>query len=197
MNIPNLSLTGKKEKRMDRWYPEVYCSLCNKSKYVKAQDLLKMKCCPVCRGLGTIEYRIKNRMELDKQSGCLIWTGCLNKDGYAIIADKKKRIRVAKLLLEQKLSRRLKENHETCHTCNNRKCVNTEHLYEGTHKQNGLDMAKRGCLRGLFAKTSKETAVKIKLMIKDGRSSKEIQKSLNVSKTVVSNIKYGICWAWL
>jgi hypothetical protein len=197
MNIPNLIITGNNKKVVDRWYPEVYCSLCGNKKYVKPQSLLEMKCCPSCRGLGTIENRIKNRTSLDEKSGCINWISYCNKDGYAQITIGKKKYRVARLLLEKKLGRPIKENHETCHTCNNRKCVNIDHLYEGTHKQNGLDMAKSGCLRGRFAKINKETAFKIKQMIAEGKTTKEIQKNLNVSKTNVSNIKQGICWAWL
>jgi hypothetical protein len=47
MNIPNVSLTGQEKKKDESWYPEVFCSLCKKTRYVKKQDLIKMKNCPV------------------------------------------------------------------------------------------------------------------------------------------------------
>jgi hypothetical protein len=51
MNIPNLSFTGNKKKGVDRWYPEIHCSLCGNKKYVKAQDLLKTKIAPCVKDL--------------------------------------------------------------------------------------------------------------------------------------------------
>ena len=130
-------------------------------------------------------------------SGCVEWTGATNADGYAIIGIGKKKIRVAKYILEKELGRDINEGFETCHTCNNRRCVNIRHLYEGTHQQNQSDIAKNGSLRGRNAKISKYTALKIKQMIKEGKRTKDIMSTLGVSETNVSNIKQKICWAWL
>lgn len=190
-------MTGNVKKVKDRWYPEVYCSLCGSNKFVKPQSLKVMICCPTCRGLGTIEDRIKNRSIINEASGCMEWTSSTNADGYAIISIGKKKIRVAKYLLEKELGRAINDGFETCHTCNNRKCISIKHLYEGTHQQNQSDIAKNGSLRGKNAKISKDTALKIKQMINMGKRTKDIVSTLCVSETNISNIKQKICWAWL
>lgn len=43
------------------------------------------------------------------------------------------------------------------HKCNNRRCVNPKHLYEGTQLDNGRDMAVSGILKGSNNPTSKFT----------------------------------------
>jgi hypothetical protein len=197
MNIPNVNRTGNRKKVGDRYYPEIHCSLCGETRNVKEQGLEEMKNCPACHGLGTIENRIKNRGKFDEITGCINWFGCHTKDGYAIIGSGKKRIRVAKFLLEKKLGRSLLSGHETCHTCNNRNCVNVEHLYEGTHKQNGIDMANRGILKGKNAKINYDEARRIKQLISQKVKSKQIQKETNTPKTIISHIRYGNSWAWV
>lgn len=42
-----------------------------------------------------------------------------------------------------------------CHTCDNRKCVNPNHLFLGTHKDNCQDMIKKGREGGQFKKGHK------------------------------------------
>jgi hypothetical protein len=139
----------------------------------------------MCKGLGTLEKRIESRFIKDEKTGCLNWTSYLNKDGYAVIAFKKKRIRVAKFILERALGRPLKKDFETCHKCNNRKCINIDHLYEGTHKQNGQDMVNSLNFSCPGAK------------IKHGEKTKFIKKTFNVSKNIVFNIRHEKNWSWL
>jgi hypothetical protein len=47
-------------------------------------------------------------------------------------------------ILEQKLGRPVKEGYEACHSCNNTKCIEPEHIYEGTHQDNMWDLIKAG-----------------------------------------------------
>lgn len=78
----------------------------------------------------------------EPNSGCWIWLGGLTKKGYGISHDafgSKLAHRVAlatKGSFEQKLF--------ALHTCDNPSCVNPDHLYAGTSKQNTADMVRRG-----------------------------------------------------
>jgi len=197
--VSTLSQTGQKKKIGKRYFYEVLCSICNETKYVVGHDLSRIKHCPVCRDLGNITERIEHRYKIIENTGCFEWTSTRNKDGYAIISTGKKKIRVAKFLLEKKLNRPIAEGFETCHICHNRKCINVDHLYEGTHKQNQEDMAKRGILKGIGynRKIEAEKASEIKNMLNQGIKNKTISIMLNIPVTVVENIKYGHSWAWL
>ena len=46
------------------------------------------------------------------------------------------------------------ESYDSCllvlHKCHNRKCVNPEHLYQGTYTDNARDTVKAGRAKGLF-----------------------------------------------
>jgi len=157
--------------------------------------------CPLCRGMGNdILSVIKNRSILDKTTGCINWTSYLSKDGYAVIKFKKQRHRVARVVLEHKIGRELIEGKETCHKCNNRKCVNPDHLYEGTHKENGEDLAEAGSVKGEKCGTSKITehiARAIKDLLSEGISCRSISESLGIPETIVGNIKYKNYWYWV
>lgn len=52
-----------------------------------------------------------------------------------------------RIILENKLGRRLRDGMLTCHTCDNHLCCNPSHLYEGTSSDNVRDMMTRGLHR--------------------------------------------------
>jgi|TARA_R110000822_G_scaffold125342_13_gene260054 hypothetical protein len=69
---------------------------------------------------------------------CIEWTGKINAGGYGYIYAYKKSWlvhRIAFLLQNGHLPNDL----YICHRCNNKKCINPEHIYAGTAKENAQD----------------------------------------------------------
>jgi len=85
-----------------------------------------------------------------------------------------------------------------CHSCDNRMCVNPEHLFLGTHADNQRDKAekKRSCWgeRNGSNRISQEVARKI---LEASGVQEEIAKRFGVSQPLVSKIKQGVVWKCL
>ena len=82
----------------------------------------------------------------EPNSGCWIWLGGTDR-GYAVITKLDHHVRVARIILEDKLGRPIKPGMLALHTCDVRPCLNREHLYEGTHGENLVDSWTRGTRR--------------------------------------------------
>lgn len=80
------------------------------------------------------------------ENGCFICTSH-RKDtyGYPQTIKTKKRIMVAKYIYEECFGE--VEDKSILHKCDNRQCINPEHLTAGTHEMNLHDMAKKGRAR--------------------------------------------------
>lgn len=84
--------------------------------------------------------------------GCWPWQGTIHPDGYAIAyfrgvgQVKVHRVALAATGID------LTPGRFVLHTCDNRRCVNAAHLYEGTAADNGRDMAVRGRSRNAYTK---------------------------------------------
>src|SRR5208337_4940487 len=89
---------------------------------------------------------------------CWLWQGTRDKDDYGYLSVKgrsRKAHRVSFLLKHRHLNRDL----QVCHTCDTPRCVNPNHLWQGTNQQNCDDMvAKR---RSLFGVRNPKAKLKI------------------------------------
>jgi len=118
--------------------------------YMKSEKRIskKIKVCAYCskeyRGTRdnetkwcSIECRIRAHSDIDDR-GCWVWKGKIRESGYGIIYIKRKKLRAHRISYKTFVGE-LKPGWEICHTCDNKKCVNPLHLWQGTSKQNIVD----------------------------------------------------------
>lgn len=82
------------------------------------------------------------------------------------------------------------------HTCDNKLCINPDHLLIGTHEDNVLDRVKRGrSANGEANGRSKLTESEVIAILKDTDTPKmKLAKIYNVDAKVIRDIKNGITW---
>lgn len=82
--------------------------------------------------------------KVKKTETCWLWTGCTNQYGYGRMANKHHKSGIAAHRLSYTIHKgEIPKGLFICHTCDNPKCVNPDHLYAGTMKQNMKDI----CIR--------------------------------------------------
>ena len=84
-------------------------------------------------------------------SGCWIWLGTIDKDGYGRMIGSTNGIRefqFAHRASYEHHKNKIKNDKQICHTCDIPSCINPAHLYEGDPATNGQDKAIRGRAKG-------------------------------------------------
>lgn len=147
----------------------------------------------------TVEYLLGRSMPIP-ESGCWVWLGAVSsgKRGYPVISDKNGlAVKVTRLIWEM-LHGSIPEGMFICHKCDVPSCINPDHLYAGTPKQNSADMMKRN--RSYLQKVqgnvrrkriTREQAIAVMTSTK---SLHEMAKEFSLQVGTLSYIRSGRTW---
>lgn len=126
----------------------------------------------------------------EPMSGCWIWTGSIGTHGYGWFKFRGKAEtshRVSYILHKGEIAKNLMVRH----TCDNRWCVNPDHLLSGTSKDNVEDMYRRGGGK----KFVKEDVIEIKRMANSGIKVSIIASKMGVNRSCIYKILSGESWS--
>jgi hypothetical protein len=149
----------------------------------------------------TLEARLSNYL-VDEETGCWLWQGDFFADtGYGRMTVDGKTSLVHRVAYAHYNGVEIPKGLMVCHTCNNRRCMNPDHLYLGTHNDNMRDKAQSNVMKGEDnpkALLTKEQVIEIKQHIRERRIVyREIGRMYGVSRQAIKDIASGRTWGWL
>jgi len=149
---------------------------------------------------GTTEERfLKKVVKNFNDKGCWFWNASKERGGYGRFWDGNSYCKSHRYSYRFFVGE-IPENLCVCHTCDNRWCVNPEHLWLGTYYDNAMDCVKKGRhtdARGFKNGRAKLTVKDIENINKshfDGVSVAEIAKKFGVWNTTVYDIINKTTW---
>lgn len=142
-----------------------------------------------------------DRVERVPFSGCWIWMGCLNEDGYGKPRFLGREV-YAHRIFYQHFNGPLSAEDCVLHVCDVRCCVNPQHLRKGSRSENLLDMWAKGRGRPKSFKGESHgmallTAEQVVSIRSDTRAPARIAAEYSVSRSTIRAIKSRKTWAHL
>ena len=150
--------------------------------------------------LEKVKKKLLNHIEINEK-GCWLWKMACSNRNYGVIRVNGKNL-YSHRISWQVFNGNIPKGLCVLHKCDVRNCVNPNHLFLGTDKDNVDDMDRKGrrVNKPSFgqnhpnAKLTNEKVKKIKLLIEEGVSQREIAHRFSISQTAVCSINNKRTW---
>lgn len=149
-----------------------------------------------------LKHRIRGRYSIDPVTGCWNWLAGISRTGYGQC-----RVSQMKEYSAHRVSYRahkgsIPEGMNVMHSCDNRRCVNPDHLSLGTGRENMEQRNRRrrhahGEKSPRAKLTEADARTILSLYRKDGITAKAIAARYGISDSTVQHIAYGTRWSHL
>jgi hypothetical protein len=151
--------------------------------------------------------RFIQRAVKDSETGCWNWIGSDNGHGYSRFWDGKK-TQYAHRFSYTAHHGPIPDGLNVCHSCDNRRCVNPDHLWLGTAADNVHDAMRKK--RNVpppptkwkeqvephhWARLTREQVIEIKRALAAGEKMGDIAKRYGVGRTAIEKIRLGQRWS--
>lgn len=149
----------------------------------------------------TLDY-IRQRSDEDPHTGCWNWNRCITSSGYGLIGVRRFPSKLAHRAAYQiATGEPAPALMDVCHRCDNRRCVNPEHLFVGSRSDNMRDCVAKGRLRsplkaGLIPSSRKLTEDQVREIRADTqRSNRVLARAYGVSRRAIQFVKQRRNWS--
>lgn len=144
--------------------------------------------------------RFNEKWAKDEKTGCWLWTASVAGKGYGQIKIPRQRRQVYAHRLSWLIHKgHLPDRMHVCHTCDNPRCVNPDHLFIGTSADNLQDMKEKG--RHLYGernghvKLTDQDVREIRALLSAGATQQRVAGMYGVSQSAVWKIAHRERWA--
>jgi hypothetical protein len=142
---------------------------------------------------GTLEQRFFSRFA-KLENGCWQWRSHTDKDGYGVLPGDSKNTRAHRLSYEIH-NGPIPNEMVVCHKCDNPGCVNPNHLFVGTIKDNAQDALKKSRhYVGEKNGRSKLTEENVKEILHSSLNGQQLADKFGVTRSTVNCVRRGDTW---
>lgn len=144
--------------------------------------------------VSTLE-KFKSRFSVN--DGCWEWTGYIMPNGYGQLKNEQQKNVYAHRFSYELYKGIIPNGMQVCHKCDNRKCVNPNHLFLGTQADNVKDMVSKGRnYKGKpgTTKINENQVREIRKLCDEGLNKTEIAALFNLDRSTVANIYAKRLW---
>lgn len=186
-----------KNKQARRIYYELIKGLIHKNECLKS--ICKNKLCVNPHHHLNKEEILYSSIKINEKTNCWEWIKSLSNRGYGIFNYNKKMTLVHRIMYE-KYKGKIPSKMFVCHSCDNPKCSNPDHLFLGNQFDNMKDMENKCRSNKSYGEShvrailTEDIVRKIKIKFKNGLTKKQISMELNIPYHQVRYVCIGKTW---